>query len=93
MRAVAVDQDARGVGVVVGVAAEVSAPIHDDTFPTGGGEAFGDHQAGKARADDQEVGGGVSLQGAGHSGIGPSTLPPLVDLSARERNLGVAAVG
>jgi hypothetical protein len=46
----------------MGVSAEVAAAIDDDAFPTGGGEALGDDQAGEAGADDQEIGGCVRLQ-------------------------------
>jgi hypothetical protein len=53
-----VDQDAGGIGAVVGVAAEVRSAVGDDAFPAGGGEALGDDQSGEAGADDQEIHGG-----------------------------------
>ena len=56
-------------------------------FQPAADEPLGDDQSGEAGADDQEVGGGVGFQGAGSNGVAV-TLPPLVDLSAAERNHG-----
>ena len=88
VRTVGVDQDACRIDAVMGVAAKVGAAVYDRAFPSGRSQALGDHEAGEAGADDQEVGGGVSLQGAGNCGFYPATLPPLVDRSGRKRNLG-----
>lgn len=56
MRAVAVDENAVGVGFVVGVAADVGALVDDQDLVTGAGEAFGDHAAGEAGADNDYAG-------------------------------------
>ena len=40
-----VGEDAGGVDAVMGVAAEVVAAVNDDAFPTGGGQALGDHES------------------------------------------------
>ena len=50
-------EDTGSVDAVVGISAEVVATVHDDAFPACGGHAFGDHEAGKAGTDDQEVSG------------------------------------
>jgi hypothetical protein len=56
------DQDARRIDAIMRVSAKMITPVRDHAFPACGGEAFGDDQAGEARADDQEIGGGVSFQ-------------------------------
>ena len=78
------DQDSRAIDAVIGISTEVVAAVHHHAFPAGGRQALGDHQSGEARADDQEVGGFVGFQWAAEW----ITLPPLVDLSGVERNLG-----
>ena len=88
MRAVMMDQDSRRIDAVMGISTEVVAAVHHHAFPPGGGQALGDHQSGEARADDQKVGGAVRFQRLVKEGCGPATLPPLVDLSVEEGNLG-----
>ncbi len=58
MRAVGVDEDAGGIDAIMGVSAKVGSAVGDDAFPACGAEALGDDETGKARADDEEVGGG-----------------------------------
>ena len=76
MGAVGMDQHARGVGAVMGVAADVVAPVRHHAFPAGGSEPLGDDEAGKARADDQKVGGGVGFQEMRESGVSPPRCRP-----------------
>lgn len=56
VRAVAMDEDAVGVGFVVGVAANVGTLVDDQNLLASAGEAFGDDAAGKASADNYKVG-------------------------------------
>ena len=55
MRAVAVDEDAVGVGFVVGVAANVGTLVDDQNLLASVGETFSDHAASEAGADDGEI--------------------------------------
>ena len=52
VRAVAMDKRAIGVRFVVGVAADMRALVDEQNVLTGAGEAFGNHAAGEARAND-----------------------------------------
>src|SRR5690606_23129130 len=62
----AVDQHPGFVEVVVGVAADVRAPVdHQHALVEAGGQALGEHAAGEAGADDQVV---VALAGAAGGG-------------------------
>lgn len=54
VRAVAVDEDAVGVGFVVGVAADVGALVDDQDLLASAGQALGDRAAGEAGADDNK---------------------------------------
>ena len=56
VRPVLVDQDAVVVVVVVGVAADVVAPVDDEhALPELRRQALGHHRAGEAGPDDQHV--------------------------------------
>ncbi len=56
VRAVRVDQDAVVVVVVVGIAADVGAPVDEQDLLAGlRGQALGQHAAGEAGPDDQIV--------------------------------------
>ena len=56
------NENSRSIDAVVGISTEVIAAIHDHAFPTCGRKPLGDYQPGKASADDEKVGGVVSLQ-------------------------------
>ncbi len=67
VRTVRVDQDARVIVSVVGVAADVGPLVHHQHSLTElGRQAFGDHAACEARADDQRVESMARLDG-GHA--------------------------
>ena len=65
VRPVAVHQDARLVVLVVGVAADMAAPVDQEHAPAGiAGQALGRDAAGEARADDQVIESHVALDAA-----------------------------
>jgi hypothetical protein len=82
------DQNPGGIRAVIGISAKVIAPVHDHAFPSCGGESFRDDETGKTGANDQEIGGCVGWQKLEWDEGGSITLPPLVDPSEREGNLG-----
>ena len=88
MRTVRMDQDPGGIDAVVGISTQMIAPVDDHTFPSGGGESFRDDETGKAGADDQEISGSVWCQKLERDEGRSITLPPLVDPSVTEGNLG-----
>ena len=56
VRPILVNENAGGVGMIVGVAADVIAPVADQhLLSEPGGETFGEHTPGKARPDDEVV--------------------------------------
>ena len=58
------NENSRPVDMIVSISSQVAATVHHHAFPTGGGQSLGDYQAGKARADDQEIGGTIRFQEA-----------------------------